>query len=238
MNWLIEGIPLWLIMKKKTIQHLTCSKSVMANFWCGMQCLAVQMSSLVSSAMWKWILIRMFSCRDADDRHERKVQNLVGKSQSQCVCFVLRSTLQRRPWCRAETAARPGRFWRARCEERRTVKLSHCCTETERRYSEEETDTARSETGSWSSVYLRHQADCSSPSERRRCTSPPCTYESSADGNCDGRYRDATGPERQRQYTFTHKTQQHLVRTQSKGTKYRKVFSEITEWDIKKTNPG
>jgi hypothetical protein len=41
---------------------LTCSKSVMANFWCGMQCLAVQMSSLVSSEMWKWIRIRIFSC--------------------------------------------------------------------------------------------------------------------------------------------------------------------------------
>ena len=40
----------------------TCSKSVMANFWCGMQCLAVQMSSLVSSEMWKWIRIKMFSC--------------------------------------------------------------------------------------------------------------------------------------------------------------------------------
>ena len=39
----------------------TCSKRVMANFWCGMQCLAVQMSSLLSALMWKWIRIRRFS---------------------------------------------------------------------------------------------------------------------------------------------------------------------------------
>lgn len=56
---------------------------------------------------------------------------------------VLRSTLQRRPWCRAETSARPGTFWRARCEERRTVEPSRCCTETERRCSEEREDTDR-----------------------------------------------------------------------------------------------
>ena len=34
-----------------------------------------------------------------------------------------------------------------------------------------------------------------SPSEHRRCTSPPYTCEWSADGNCDGRCRDATGPD-------------------------------------------
>ncbi len=39
----------------------TCSNRVMANFWCGIQCLAVQMSSLLSALMWKWIRIRRFS---------------------------------------------------------------------------------------------------------------------------------------------------------------------------------
>lgn len=39
----------------------TCSNNVIANFWWEMQCWAVHISSLVSSAMWKWILIRRFS---------------------------------------------------------------------------------------------------------------------------------------------------------------------------------
>ncbi len=59
------------------------------------------------------------------------------------VCVVLRNTQQRRPLCQAETSAHPGRFLRVHCEERRTVKPSHCCTETERRCSEEPEDKDR-----------------------------------------------------------------------------------------------
>lgn len=136
--------------------RLTCSKSVMANFWWGMQCLAVQISSLVSSAMWKWILIRMFSCRNTEVRI-RKLRWQWQKHETRPLntWCNLQSTLRRRPWCRAETSARPGRFWRARCGERRTVELSHCCTETERRCSAEREDagrTARLETRSWSGI--------------------------------------------------------------------------------------
>lgn len=58
--------------------RLTCSNSVMANFWWGMQREAVQTSSLLSSAMWKWILIRMFSCGNAQDSWVRPI----GASQS------------------------------------------------------------------------------------------------------------------------------------------------------------
>ena len=47
----------------------TCSNSVMANFWCGMQCWAVQMSSRLSALMWKWMRIRRFSWTAAQQQH-------------------------------------------------------------------------------------------------------------------------------------------------------------------------
>src|SRR4029434_8437715 len=62
----------------------TCSNSVMANFWWGMQCLAVQMSSLVSSEMWKWIRIRRVSYKENRDQCVTS-----GSSTSVCVCVCV-----------------------------------------------------------------------------------------------------------------------------------------------------
>lgn len=56
---------------------------------------------------------------------------------------------------------------------------------------------ARLEAGGWSGISLKYQSNWFSPSERRKCTSPPYTYESSADGNYAGRYRGATEPEKE-----------------------------------------
>lgn len=61
------------------IKGSTCSNKVIANFWWEMQCWAVHMSSLLSSAMWKWILIRRFSWQENTKTVHLKAKGQVGK---------------------------------------------------------------------------------------------------------------------------------------------------------------
>lgn len=183
----------------------------MANFWCGMQCLAVQMSSLVSSAMWKWIRIRMFSCRKQD-----VISRTADDPTFNVNRRVLQNTRRHRPWCRAETAARPGTSWRARCGRRQTAGLSRCCTETERRCSGDREGGVR---GSSTLVQhpLVHTVEWFSPSERRRCTSPPYIYESSAAESFAGRCPGATEPERARERGQQRRGSKHQVTMRCSG---------------------
>lgn len=66
------------------LTELTCSNSVIANFWCGMQCLAVQMSSFVSSEMWKWIRMSRFSY---PERKKKKYIFHLFRCEVARVCF-------------------------------------------------------------------------------------------------------------------------------------------------------
>lgn len=59
----------------------------MANFWCGMQCLAVQMSSLVSSEMWKWIRMSRFSYPEEEKKKRKKI-HFSPHSVWSCACAL------------------------------------------------------------------------------------------------------------------------------------------------------
>lgn len=202
-----SDISRWSLSTIRPRLRLTCSNSVMANFWCGMQCLAVQMSSLVSSAMWKWILIKMFSCRIHTEQKRPSTVSLVDNRT--CQQQRRHSDLTKHS---AASSMMPS--WN-RCSSWKVLASAL------RRASEGKTFSllywnwanilcrTRGEADTWSVLggrkLVRDQLvdnrwEPFSPSERRKCTSPPCTCEWSADENYAWRCRGARGPERQEWY--------------------------------------